>query len=79
MAGAVLLEEIFEVIGIEDMEVSGYALGEGVIAESLGKVYGGYDLNANVRWRSVVQLAMRFNSKKSMRVAAQCAGIAKVY
>ncbi|KAM3752505.1 hypothetical protein ACB098_03G024100 [Castanea mollissima] len=78
VAGAVLLEEIFEVIGIEDMEVSGYALGEGVIAESLGKVYGGYDLNANVRWRSVVQLAMRFNSKKSMRVAAQCAGIAKV-
>ena len=41
MAGAVLLEEIFEVIGIEEMEVCGYALGEGVIAESLGKVYGG--------------------------------------
>uniref|UniRef100_A0A2N9IVC7 Uncharacterized protein n=1 Tax=Fagus sylvatica TaxID=28930 RepID=A0A2N9IVC7_FAGSY len=78
VAGAVLLEEIFEVVGIEKMEVSGYALGEGVIAESLSKVYGGYNLNANVRWRSVMQLAMRFNSKKSMRIAAQCAGIAKV-
>jgi exopolyphosphatase/pppGpp-phosphohydrolase len=79
VAGAVLLEEIFEVIGIEEMEVSGYALGEGVIAESLAKVYGSYDLNANARWRSVVWLATRFNSKKRMRAAAQCAGIAKVY
>lgn len=79
VAGAVLLEEIFEVIGIEEMEVSGYALGEGVIAESLAKVYGNYDLNANARWRSVVWLATRFNSKKRMRAAAQCAGIAKVY
>jgi exopolyphosphatase/pppGpp-phosphohydrolase len=79
VAGAVLLEEIFEVIGIAEMEVSGYALGEGVIAESLAKVYGGYDLNANGRWRSVVWLTTRFNSKKRMRAAAQCAGIAKVY
>lgn len=79
VAGAVLLEEIFEVIGIEELEVSGYALGEGVIAESLAKVYGDYDLNANARWRSVVWLATRFSSKKRMRAAAQCAGIAKVY
>jgi hypothetical protein len=42
-------------------------------------VYGGYDLNANGRWRSVVWLTTRFNSKKRMRAAAQCAGIAKVY
>ncbi|KAJ7973291.1 Ppx-GppA phosphatase protein (Exopolyphosphatase) [Quillaja saponaria] len=77
VAGAVLLEEIFQLLGVKEMEVSGYALGEGVIAETLSKVYGGYDLNTNARWRSVVQLAMRFNSKKRMRSAAQCAGIAK--
>lgn len=79
IAGAVLLEEIFEVLGIEEMEVSGYALAEGVIAESLAKVNGGYDLNANARWSSVVRLAMRFNSKKMMKAAAHSAIIAKVF
>ncbi|KAM5561694.1 hypothetical protein ABKV19_022345 [Rosa sericea] len=66
VAGAVLLEEIFEVRGIEEMEVSGYALAEGVIAESLAKVNGGYDLNANARWSSIVRLAMRYNGKKPL-------------
>lgn len=79
IAGAVLLEEIFEVLGIEEMEVSGYALAEGVIAESLAKVNGGYDLNANARWSSVVRLAMRFTSKKMMKAAAHSAIIAKVF
>ncbi|XP_050380538.1 uncharacterized protein LOC126797849 isoform X2 [Argentina anserina] len=77
VAGAVLLEEIFEVLGIEEMEVSGYALAEGVIAESLAKVYGCYGLKANARWSSIVQLAMRYNGKKRMKAAAQCAIIAK--
>ncbi|KAM1576936.1 hypothetical protein ACFX15_032655 [Malus domestica] len=77
VAGAVLLEEIFEMIGIEEMEVSGYALAEGVIAESLAKGNEGYDLNANRKWSSIVRLAMRFNGKKRMQAAAQCAGIAK--
>lgn len=79
VAGAVLLEEIFELIGIEEMEVSGYALGEGVVAEMLGEIFEGYDLNANVRWRSVMQLATRFNNKKRMKCAVLCAVIAKVY
>lgn len=78
VAGAVLLEEIFGLLGIEEMEVSGYALGEGVVAEMLGEVFDGYDLNANVRWRSVMQLATRFNNKKRMKCAALCAAIAKV-
>ncbi|KAJ7977881.1 Ppx-GppA phosphatase protein (Exopolyphosphatase) [Quillaja saponaria] len=71
------LRNIFMMLGIEEMEVSEYALGEGVIAETLAKVYGGCVLNANARWRSVLRLAMRFNSKKRMISAAQCAGIAK--
>jgi hypothetical protein len=54
-------------------------LAEGVIAESLAKVNGGYDLNANARWSSVVRLAMRFNSKKMMKTAAHSAIIAKVF
>ncbi|XP_057961382.1 uncharacterized protein LOC131153227 [Malania oleifera] len=77
VAGAVLLEEIFEMLDIEEMEVSGYALGEGIIAESLALVCDNYDLNANARWHSVVSLATRFNGKKRMKVAASCAGIAK--
>ncbi|PON89519.1 Pyrophosphatase [Trema orientale] len=77
VAGAVLLEEIFEALGIEEMEVSGFALSEGVIAEVLTTVYGDGDMNANTGWRSVLQLAMRFNGKKRMIAAAQCASIAK--
>ncbi|CAA7037101.1 unnamed protein product [Microthlaspi erraticum] len=60
VAGAVLLEEIFKALGIEEMEVSEYALAEGVIADSLA-FEGSYDLNANARWRSVMRLATRLN------------------
>lgn len=79
LAGTVLLDDIFERLEIEEMEVSGYALGEGVITEMLGRVFEGFDLNANARWRSVVRLASRFNNKKRMRAAAICAGIARVW
>lgn len=78
VAGGILLEEIFEVLGIEEMEVSGYALAEGMVTEVLARVYSDYDINANARWRSVVRLASRFNSEKRMKSAAQCAGLAKV-
>ncbi|KAK2977712.1 hypothetical protein RJ640_013730 [Escallonia rubra] len=78
VAGAVLLEEILGTLGVEELEVSGYALGEGVIAEKLAEVFDGYDWSANARWRSVVRLATRFNNKKRMKTAAICAGIAKV-
>ncbi|XP_023645202.1 uncharacterized protein LOC17900328 [Capsella rubella] len=78
VAGAVLLEEIFKALGIEEMEVSEYALAEGVIADSLAKAFDGlYDLNANARWRSVMRLATRFNAKKRMNHAIHCASIAK--
>ncbi|MCD7446483.1 hypothetical protein HAX54_007797 [Datura stramonium] len=77
VAGAVLLEEIFEELKIEEMEVSGYALGEGVIAEKLGEVFDNYDPRANARWRSVVRLATRFNNKQHMKSAALCFSVAK--
>ncbi|CAN4110998.1 unnamed protein product [Withania somnifera] len=77
VAGAVLLEEIFEELKIEEMEVSGYALGEGVIAEKLGEVFDNYDPRANARWRSVVRLATRFNNKLRMKSAALCFSVAK--
>ncbi|XP_038716576.1 exopolyphosphatase isoform X3 [Tripterygium wilfordii] len=76
VAGAVLLEEIFKALGIEEMEVSKYALGEGIIAETLANVYNGYNLNANARWWSTVHLATRFNGKKRMKSATECARIA---
>lgn len=78
VAGAVLLDEIFAMLDIEEMEVSGYALGEGVVAEMLLQVCDNYDFNANARWGSVVRLATRFLGKKKMGTASQCANITKV-
>ncbi|XP_009612162.1 uncharacterized protein [Nicotiana tomentosiformis] len=77
VAGAVLLEEIFKELKIEEMEVSVYALGEGVIAEKLGEVFNHYDPRVNARWRSVVRLATRFNNKQRMKSAALCYSVAK--
>ncbi|KAI3770480.1 hypothetical protein L6452_01614 [Arctium lappa] len=77
VAAVILLEEIFGLLEIKEMEVSGYALGEGVIAEKLAEFYDGFDLNANARWRSVLRLASRFNNKKRMTSAASCATIAQ--
>lgn len=78
VAGAVLLWEIFEALGTGEMEVSEYALGEGVIAEMLARDCEGFDVNANARWRSVVRLASRFNDEKRMKSNLRCAGTAKV-
>ncbi|KAL9175101.1 hypothetical protein ABFS82_02G093900 [Erythranthe guttata] len=77
LAGTVLLDEVFEKLAIEEIEVSEYALGEGVITEMLGHAFQGFDLNANARWRSVFKLAMRFNNKKRMKAATMCATIAR--
>ncbi|KAK9161678.1 hypothetical protein Syun_008019 [Stephania yunnanensis] len=79
VAGAVLLQEIFEVLGIDEMEVSRYALGEGVIAETLAECCECYDINANPRWRSVVGLAERFNNQKRMDLASRCTITAKEF
>lgn len=79
LAGAVLLDVIFEVLGIREMEVSEYALGEGVIAEILAGCCEEYDVNANARWRSVVRVAKKFNSDKRMNSAARCVDIAREF
>lgn len=81
-AGAILLAEIFEALGIQEMEVSGYALGEGVIAEMMmtenhSNSNAEFDLCANARWRSVVALAVRFDVENRMKSTVQCLGIAK--
>ncbi|KAI3916207.1 hypothetical protein MKW98_004648 [Papaver atlanticum] len=77
LAGAVLLLEIFEILGINEMEVSEYALGEGVIAETLASCCEDYDIKANARWLSVTKLATRFNTDKRMKLASLSVGIAK--
>ncbi|CAI9103495.1 OLC1v1001986C1 [Oldenlandia corymbosa var. corymbosa] len=74
VAGAVLLEEAFESLGIMEMEVSEYALAEGVVAEMLGI---DESLKVDMRWGSVVRLATRLCSKKKMKTAAFCARISK--
>lgn len=79
VAGAILLDEIFKGLGIVEMEVSGYALGEGVISEMLGQVSKvSYNVNTSARWMSVIRMTTRFNNKKRIKTAAICAGIAKV-
>ncbi|KAB1994970.1 hypothetical protein ES319_D13G131200v1 [Gossypium barbadense] len=78
VAGGILLDEIFDLLGIKEMLVSGYGLREGLIADSLAKVFDdGYDLNANARFRSILRLATRFNSKRITTSAAEIASIAR--
>ncbi|KAK6159844.1 hypothetical protein DH2020_003225 [Rehmannia glutinosa] len=72
----VLLDEIFDMLAIEEIEVSGYALGRGDHGD-VGACLQGFDLNANARWRSVFRLASRFNNKKRMKTATTCLGIAR--
>ncbi|GMH07726.1 hypothetical protein Nepgr_009566 [Nepenthes gracilis] len=77
VAGAVLLEEIFELLGINEMQVSGYGLGEGVVVEMIYGFCDDYDVNANLRWPSVVRLSTRFNGKNRMKFASRTAAISK--
>ncbi|XP_042518303.1 exopolyphosphatase [Macadamia integrifolia] len=78
-AGAVLLSEIFETLDIDEMRVSGSALGEGIVSEILATSCDDYDINVNSRWRSVVHLSTRFNSPKKMKSAVYCASIAREF
>lgn len=70
-AGAVLLEEIVRILGIDGIVVSGYALGEGLIAEKLASVCEHYDFELNARCRSETDLASKCNKKKHMKAAAK--------
>ncbi|XWS58116.1 hypothetical protein CRYUN_Cryun08bG0007100 [Craigia yunnanensis] len=74
-AGGILLEEIFDLLGIKEMLVSGYGLREVVIADTLAKVFGdGYDLSSNARFQSLLRLATRFNDKTKTASAAELRG-----
>ncbi|KAM0948485.1 putative exopolyphosphatase [Dioscorea sansibarensis] len=77
LAGAVLLLEIFDALGINEMEISEYGLVEGVIVEMIIKENADYDWSANARWRSVITLAARFDGGNMMKSAFQCVGVAK--
>lgn len=78
LAGSLILLEIFELLNIHEMEVSEFALGEGVIAETLRTTYEKHDVNANIRWNSVARLATRSCDRKRMTRSVQSAEIAKV-
>lgn len=76
-SGAILLQEIFEILGIDKMTVSPYALREGVIADTLVKTCDEYRSDPNIRWSSVISLARRFNNKKRMESDMHSAQLAK--
>ncbi|XP_022741886.1 LOW QUALITY PROTEIN: uncharacterized protein LOC111293404 [Durio zibethinus] len=79
VAGGILLEEIFDLLGIEEMLVSGYGLREGVIADTLAKVFDdGYDFSANARFQSFLRLATRFHAEDKAASAAESASIARL-
>ncbi|GLJ09935.1 hypothetical protein SUGI_0118610 [Cryptomeria japonica] len=77
VAGAILLQEIFEIFGIDRMTVSSYALREGVIADTLEKSFNEYVCAPNIRWSSVTSLARRFNNKKKMKSDMHSVQLAK--
>lgn len=76
-SGAILLQEIFEILGIDKMTVSPYALREGVIADTLAKTCDEYRSDPNIRWSSVISLARRFNNKKRIQSDMHSAQLAK--
>ncbi|KAH9306251.1 hypothetical protein KI387_010655, partial [Taxus chinensis] len=77
VAGAILLQEIFGILGIDTMTVSSYALREGVIADTLAKTCNEYSFVPNVRWSSVISLARKFNNKKRMKSDMHSVQLAK--
>ena len=76
LAGAVLLEEIFAVLGIESMRVSPYALREGAIVDSLTRALPGYVQSADIRRTSLLTLATRFDTEGRLRSAQHSAQLA---
>ena len=76
LAGAVLLEEIFAVLGIESMRVSPYALREGAIVDSLTRALPGYVQSADIRRTSLLALASRFDTEGRLRSAQHSAVLA---
>ncbi|MEQ9364998.1 MAG: Ppx/GppA phosphatase family protein, partial [Leptospirales bacterium] len=57
VGGAILLQEIFELLDIKEMLISPYALREGVVADTVGRRSGGRSVAPDIRRNSVRQLA----------------------
>ena len=72
-AGAIILEQIFIALNIQNMAVSEYALREGVILDSIEKLHikGEVDHLHDIRFSSVIHLAAgyRYEKKHSHQVA----------
>lgn len=59
-AGAIILEQIFSELNIKEITLSGYALREGIIFDTIDKEHNAID-NAdlrNIRYRSIINLAV---------------------
>ena len=57
VGGAILLQEIFDQLDIQEMVISPYALREGVIADTIARRSGGKSVISDIRRHSVRQLA----------------------
>jgi exopolyphosphatase / guanosine-5'-triphosphate,3'-diphosphate pyrophosphatase len=76
VAGAVILDEIFDVLRLKTMTVSDYALREGIILDTIEKFYRTEKLDHlhDIRYASVMQIAGNFNyEKKHARQVARLA------
>lgn len=62
-AGAIIIEQIFNELEINEMTVSGYALREGIILDTIDKLRGERNLGAisDIRYKSVLSLATHCN------------------
>ncbi len=62
-AGAIILRQIFEGLGLEKMTVSNFALREGIITNQIQQASGHYDFNnlTDVRYGSVLHLGENTN------------------
>ena len=65
-AGAIILRQIFEGLGLEKLTVSNYALREGIITNQIQQASGHYDFNnlTDVRYGSVLHLGENTNFDK---------------
>lgn len=83
-AGAVLLWEVFDMLGIAEMEVSEYALGEGVVAEMMMMAEGSeafHSMPTTLVHGGVPcssPLAKMFDSDKQMKSDDNCTDTAKI-
>ena len=62
IAGAIILEQIFELLDIKKITISNYALREGIILDSINKDSGYHNLNTDIRRKSILSLAKQCNS-----------------